>query len=336
MVARNFFQTTKMLFIVAVTLFVSSQVFGDLSADGKVGGYSEYDIGHYVNFTLDGGGIAQGELWQKQEGGSLHLGFVMPRSLVDTSYGKDGGTDNSVDWPDTKKGKANTHKFTDLTSSDKAALKFYDNNGGLALDVTLDYLHGTGTTTDKKGKAKNDENLSPYFGGLYEDGTTTLLGDGKVDSGDGSKIIASATSMEYNWDAFGSTYSQYFGKDSYSPKTGWDGNPIDYSDPAAVAAAYAVVDDLTTVGVDESVVLTDWVFDVTYEVQVDLAAFPGGFGSVDIYDCHVSPKKQGYDTDPVETGEIIPIPVPSAVLLAVSGFGSLAGFTGLRRKFKKS
>ena len=340
---KNFLEITKALFVVAVILFVSSQVFADL-IDGEVGGYSEYDIGHYVDFTLDSGETIRGELWQKQEGGSLYLGFVMPRSLVDTSYGKDGGIDNSVDW--WKGNKARTHKFKDLVGSDKAKFRLYNtvaSGGALALDFTLDYLHGTGTTTNKKGKVKKDKNSPPYFGGLCEDNTATLLGDAEIVFGDGSKIIASATSMEYNWDTFGS-YTQHFGTDSYSPLTAWNTlspaltgpGSIDYSDPAAVAAAYAVVDDPATIGIDESVVLTDWDFDVAYEVQVDLAAFIGGFGYVDIYDAHVSPNKQGYGTDPDETGEIIPVPLPSAALLLVYGFGTVAGITGFRRKFKKS
>ena len=225
---------------------------------------------------------------QDPSSGNLSVAFIQPKSLVDNSYGT-----NAVGWGSyTQNGK--NHKFTDLIGSDDAQFVFTDGLGNTVLDITLDYLHGYGSR-------KEDP---PYASGGVVDG------EGSVNFGSASDILAVATSLQYNWDTFGSSYPGYFGKDSDSPLTG--------SQDPTVSTSYTTVDpDLSA-----------WVFDVTYEFQISGSLFSNGFGGITIPLVHDSPNKIGKNKvyDDLEL-----CPVPSAVILGVIGLG-FSSWLG-RRKF---
>lgn len=184
-----------------------------------------------------------------------------PTSLVDNSYGN-----NAIGWV------SKDHKFKNLTGSDRAQFKFTDNQGNTMLDITLDYLEGTDTYVDKHGKTKVDRNAPPYVSGL------TGRDKSGVAVGDESDVLDSATSLEYNYDTFGSSYPGCFGKDSDSP-----------------------------------LLAEDWVFDVIYEFKIDGDVFGNnGFGGVTIPIVHDSPNKIGKNKVYPDIYVVIPLPEPPA------------------------
>jgi len=316
MVKRSFLPIIRVLVIVALTLSMSSQVFADLIFDGKVGGFSEYSHGYFVDYDFGGGQTATGEIWYTKDtsNNKLYLGFTEPLSLVDNSYKQKTGTiDYSVDWSD-------EHTFEKLLGSDKAGFLFSDGTS-----IYVDYIHGFGA----------DKKIGPFASGgvNYGEGFVDLDGDSKKDAGEQSVSgIIAATSLEYNYGMFMGTdlfpdYDSTKGiaekdwhKVYYSPETEWDGSPIDYD---ALGDAYTVVD----------AAYSDWIFEVAYEVCIDLDLFPiefEGIGSLVSINAHVSPYKIGSSHDNFGApGE--PVPVPSAVILGVIGIG----FSGWlwRRKF---
>jgi len=322
MVKRSFLPIIRVLVIVALTLSMSSQVFADLIVDGKVGGFSEYSHGYFVDYEFGGGQTATGEIWYTKDtsNNKLYLGFTEPLSLVDNSYGQKEGIasdiDNSIDWPE-KTGKGGSykpdHKFGDLLGSDKAGFIFAD-----GAEFYVDYINGYGTDKSK---------IPPFASGGVTDGDGYVVKDGfgnPYASG-----ISAATSLAWNYNEFKSTplFTSYSGTDQtkwqeyfYSPETEWDGSPIDYD---ALGDAYTVVD----------AAYSDWIFEVAYEVCIDLDLFPiefEGIGSLVSINAHVSPHKIGSSNDNFGTpGE--PVPVPGAVILGVIGIG-FSSWLG-RRKF---
>jgi len=319
---------------------MSSPVFAAIadSVDGKADGYAEYDQGYYVDFALDNprdwGGTVTGELWLRQDADYLYLAFIEPLALVDNSYGS-----NAVDWFKANVNKEGEitgyevkgHKFDELKGSDRAGFVFKNQSGESVLDITVDYI---------------DDHDSPDWnsGGVTD-------GEGSADPSGGE--IHAATSLQWNYDQFGATNPLLFGNGMNSPETEWnqdhlspsvpdDLDTIDYNDPDAVAAAYATTDGA----------LSDWLFEVIYEVQVNRDLL-GGF---DINDdnfsltqqfnpliAHASPHKlpfgdneaPGIPGDPIlpPGGGTEPIPEPATMLLLGSGLIGLAGF---RKKFKKN
>jgi hypothetical protein len=102
--------------------------------------------------------------------GTTTFTFTQSLAVNDNSYGT--GTDPS--WA----GK--THKFSDLTGSDKAEFVITNGNSQKVLDVFVDYLSA------KPGTPSGYGSLGPFGG------------DGSVVSGDTSKIVSFTTSMDDN------------------------------------------------------------------------------------------------------------------------------------------
>jgi len=299
-VAKKERRTAIATILCAVVVFGSLPALASPTVDGRFTPGEGYTTGHNVSFTVDGGHhdppisvTEQGQLWTYQDSSNnnnLYVAFTQPVTLVDNSYG-----DNAVGWGSYAASGKN-HSFKDLIGSDDARFVFTDGDGNLVLDITMDYIHGYG----------NKKEDPPYASGGVVDG------EGKVDFGSPSDILAEATSLEYNWVNFGASYPGNFGKDSSSPETGSQ----DPTDPTS----YTTVDPL----------LASWVFEVTYEFQIDGSLFDNGFGGITIPLVHDSPNKIGKNKVwPESNGPINPIPAPGA--LALAGIG--VGLTGwLRRR----
>lgn len=229
---------TKILCLMTLTVSIGSHVFAVPIIDGRFNPSEGYTNGFYVNFEVEGMKKGDpripvdesGELWLYQDpaNNDLFFAFIQRLTLVDNSCGT-----NAIGWGASAPSGKN-HKFQDLIGSDKAQFVFTDDDGNTVLDITVDYLHGFGYKPD----GKPDKNLPPFRSGGVTDG------DGKVNSGSKLDVLAAATSLQYNWNTFGDTYPELFGKDSYSPAADENYN----------------VDDPS---------LSNWVFEVIYEVRVD-------------------------------------------------------------------
>jgi len=191
------------------------------------------------------------------------------------------------------------HSFKHLATSDNAQFVL-KSDGDTVLDFTLDYLDGDRQVNQ------------PYNSGLVDD-SGALLQNAEIATGFNSDVIAAATSLQYNWDVFGGEYPQYFGDRANSPAA--DEN-YDVADPD----------------------LSDWIFDVIYEVKVDgrlIISSPGGtfdISQLSIDVVHNSPTKLGGDKvypefgEPIPGGGTEPIPEPATMLLLGPGIIGLGIF----------
>ena len=264
-------------------------------ADGQFGGTAEgYTRQIQILLDLESGptGVQGAQLWQSVAAGTgnVFVALVLPRTLVDNSYG-----DNAIGWGSPgssgtkapkgkakgkkakgkkdgagKKGKGG-HSFRNLLGSDQAQFVFRDGNGDVVLDFVLDYI-------------------SEIAGGFASGGVTA--GDGRVEFGNRDQIVSFGTSLGFN---LANHPSFTMNSPPTDPSDSYD-NP----DPA------------------------DWIFDVIYEFEIDGAAFGGptgpGLGSFEIPVVHASPNKLGKNKVFLRV-----VPEPATLGLFGLGRGLLAG-----------
>jgi hypothetical protein len=160
---------------------------------------------------------------------------TLSKNFVDNTYGT-----NAIGWP-------GTHKFSDLTGSDKLQLALYDANGVKKLEFKIDYISASAAAPSG-------------YASLGVSG-----GDGGMVVGNASSVINWRTSLDENFNTFGYVLT------TNSPATN---------------ASYA-----------PNPSYPNWIYDVWYEVTVDLNAFPAGFGEPIITDIHASPSKTGNNSE---------------------------------------
>ena len=265
-----------------------------VTVDGRVEP-GEYLTGYELSFLVeDAGTVGGGELWlHRAAGGDLVVAFTLPKTLVDNSYGT-----TAIGWG----GK--DHKFQELVGSDDGQFAFEfvlsGTTGTTLFDVTMDYLH--------------EDKTKGYVGGVT-DGK-----EFKVTVGEATDIVASSTSLAYNWDTFvdptdpNDLDRAFFGKDSDSPAA-----DDDYGNPT----------------------LPGWLYEVTYEFQISGDVFSGV--SIDLNDpsflsmplIHASPNKIGKNKVWPTIGDPIPmsapIPEPITLVSLLGGAGALVGYVRRRR-----
>lgn len=155
------------------------------------------------------------------------------------------------------------HTFGNLTGSDHAQYYGYDAAGNLVLDFKQDYL--TSTTGTPSGY----------------DSLGVLGGEGQMNVGNEAHILEWGTSLAYSMNETGYC-------------TGGNcavlGTDLEQNSPAT---------DSTYI---QNPTYPNFIFDVIYELKISKAAFPGGFGSLEVPYIHASPSKIGTNTVYAEPG----------------------------------
>jgi hypothetical protein len=163
---------------------------------------------------------------------AIHARLTLDPKFVDNTYGA-----NSVGWEDSKKG---THNFKDLVGSDRAQLLFDDGSGNRVFDLMIDYISQSGSGYESLG---------------------VQGGDGEINAGDVSDVLATSTSLHRNFN-----------------ERGYDSYTVD-SPPT---------DDKYT----PSSEAPEWDYRVIYEAWVAKASFgSSGFGEASVEYIHASPSK---------------------------------------------
>ena len=270
----------KILFSFLLGLFLVAPAFAAPVVDGIYDSSEGYTNGYWVDFNIQGGSYAEGgQLWyyQAAPGEDVYFNFIQPTSLVDNSYGA-----NSVGWGSNAPSGKN-HNFKDLLGSDSAELVFYDSSSNKVLNTQIDYIEGNGS--------------GPYYARVENESVT-------------GAVINVASSLQWNWQQFGSTNPELFGNNSSSPLTG-SNTTYDVTDPA----------------------LSDWIFDVIYEFQISGSLFSDQdrfeLSQLSFEVVHDSPNKIGRNK--VYPDPNNPVPVPGAIWLFGSG---IIGLVGVRRRTK--
>jgi hypothetical protein len=213
--------------------------------------YTGYPPYQTVVVNMGGGVVPGGSLVIQniETGGctpnlTCNLKFIFNQSLGlnDNSY----GTNSSPGWG------MMGHKFMDLTGSDQAEFQLFDSTGTKDLDFNMDYISSGGAPLT---------NCPNYDFTSYGSGYGTLGwcgGDGKLNSGDSTKIVGEETTITYDLNQSSSFYQYTIN----SPPAGFPG----------------------------------WNFVDGYSFIINPALFGShGFGSVKIPLVHNSPSKNGTD-----------------------------------------
>ncbi len=156
------------------------------------------------------------------------------------------------------------HTFGNLDGSDHAQFLGYNGNGALVLDIKQDYIDA------KTGTPSGYDSL----------GVTG--GEGRVNLGSAAHILEWATSLDYNLNS-----------------TGYCSGGV-----CSAGGTNLLVDSpATDAFYTPNPTYPNWIFDVIYEIKIDVAAFgAAGFGSLEVPYIHASPSKLGVNTIYAEPG----------------------------------
>ena len=258
--------------LAAVGILTAFSIAGIASATPIVDGWLDpgegYLQGWFVEFAVERtvGTVTGGQLWVYEDAGTGDVTalFSQPLTLVDNTYGE-----NSIGWGKGVAPSGKNHNFKDLLGSDKAQSVFTDGAGETVLDVTIDYISETSEGS-----------------GVYATLGVTG-GDGDVDMGSASDVLAVGTSLDYNFNTLGHVLTE----DSPATDEDYTENPV-----------YA-----------------GWVFEVVYEIRVKGDIFgEDGFGEVSIPIVHDSPNKIGKNKVYPDPGD----PIPEPMTLGLLGLGA--------------
>jgi len=201
--------------------------------------------------------VPVGTLFVTDLGTNIGVRFEQARTVNDNSYGT-----NAVGW---------THKFSDLTGSDKAEFVFTNAAGTKVLDFYMDYITATTVGSPKSGYAS--------------------LG---AAGGDGSCVTGSCSTNLVSWT---SSLARNLNERGFC--TGVNActvggvNLLTNSPPVSPAGTYITGPSFAT-----------WDFTNSYEVVVKKSVFgTSGFGAVNVGVIHNSPAKSG-------SNAISPTPCP--------------------------
>ena len=231
---------TAFVGVVTVDGFVQDPVTGVVEAPYAIQG---------ITYTQDQAtGDFAGYLFSAEDDDNYYFGFAQSVFINDNTYGA-----NAIDWEFRKKG----HSLKDLLNSDHIEVRLYDDGGGLALDFFLDYA----TQDRKTGEVLN----------LGVEG-----GDGRMVSGDAGHVLASASSLTWNYNLASPSYPS---NDSTSPER----VPTNTYDAGTAADPDS-----------------PWIYEIVYEWAVSKAAFNGSeLGDIQILQVHNSPLKSKDNPTPI-------------------------------------
>ncbi len=280
-----------MAMLVSVLLAASPAAASTIVIDGKYDANEGYAQSYSLPFYASNGEVYYGSMYTAVESGTnnLAIAIVLPLQINDTSYGS-----TSMAAPFYWPGKG--RKFDQIVGSDHIGLTITSTTGDVLIDALVDNLakyemkdgsveyHSTGVT-----------NGSPYPSDVYK----VRQGDGQMLVGDASSVLASKTSLDYNYNVVGYT------------------NTTNSPTPGSVSG---------------------YIDQMIYEILIDGDALTDEngnfiFGGAAMTLAHLSPEKIGLDhigppTPDPPSGET---PEPGTMLLLGSAF---MGF-GLRRFWRR-
>lgn len=190
---------TSMLAIVFLALVAASSAWAsNIVIDGKYDANEGYTQSYTLPFYASNGQVYNGSMYTAIDSATnnLAIAIVMPLQINDTSYGST-STTAPFYWPGGK-----GRSFGQIVGSDHIGLTITSTTGDVLIDALIDNLakyemkdgsveyHSTGATDGK-----------PYA----SDVNKVRQGDGQMLTGDASSILASKTSLDYNYNVVGYT-----------------------------------------------------------------------------------------------------------------------------------
>jgi hypothetical protein len=295
---------------VVVLLMGGAGLANAADIDGRVVS-GEYTSSADLDVRIEGvsSPVSGAKLYWEMNGIDLDVAFVLPRSLVDTTYNDAQKAASLHDSWDTSPSGKYGHDYGDLKGSDKASIELLDKNGDTILNVVMDFLYESG------GSWKSD-----------------LGGDGSKTGGTGAaQFKEGASSMTYNlvdqgWGATSNATKR-------SPNLTTAGGTPDRSEYYSVEETDWVYDVVYEFKISGS---NNFLANFTPSATSILLG-PDDPNIRDSAVIHVSPNKLGKNkigTLPPEGGGAPPssaVPLPSGAWMGMAMFGIL----GLARRIRR-